>query len=523
MARKNVSRIVEAARTRLGFEALLPGQLSGIRSVLDGHDTLLVMPTGGGKSAVYQIAGALLDGATVVVSPLLALQRDQVHSIDKLDVGDAVQVNSTVTAAEKAAALDDVARGRAEFLLLSPEQLARPEILAKLKKVRPSLFVVDEAHCVSEWGHDFRPALLGLGAVIEELGRPTVLALTATAAPPVREEIVRRLRMRDAQVIVRGFARPNIRLDVRTFADRLAKREALVAHVEAASGAGIVYVASRKASAEVAAALVKRGVRAAAYHAGLAPRERLKVERAFRANTVRVVVATSAFGMGIDKPDVRFVFHLDASASLDAYYQEIGRGGRDGAPARAVLFYAKGDLAVQRFLTTRGVTRGEDVRRVARARRRGRSVDELATRLDLSVNRVKTALALLEDGGSAAEIGRSQDLHREHTKTRIEMVRQYAEGRACLRAALLSYFGEEAPERCDGCGNCASADETVTDAGPRPFPATARVRHPKWGSGTVLRYEGDNVIVLFDAGGYRTLAVSVVIERRLLAPESDAA
>jgi ATP-dependent DNA helicase RecQ len=273
-------RIDRAARGILGFRALRPGQREAITAVLKGRDTLAVLSTGSGKSAIYQLAGLFTRGATLVVSPLIALQRDQVDGLRERALS-AAQLNSSVPEAERAEALADLADDALEFLFLAPEQLANEQVLAELATSAPSLVVVDEAHCISEWGHDFRPDYLRLGAAIEALGHPTVLALTATAAPPVREEIVARLGLREPEVVVRGFDRPNISLAVERFHDERRKREALVERVVAAAKPGIVYTATRKGAEELAAALGEAGVRAAAYHAGLRAAERERAQEEF--------------------------------------------------------------------------------------------------------------------------------------------------------------------------------------------------------------------------------------------------
>src|SRR5215210_9438949 len=261
-------RIERAAREVLGFERLRPGQAEAIESVLAGRDTLAVLSTGSGKSAIYQLAGLLSRGATLVVSPLIALQRDQVDALRERALG-AAQLNSSVPEGQRAEALAELAEDSLEFLFLAPEQLANPEVLDELAAGAPSLVVVDEAHCISEWGHDFRPDYLRLGAAIETLGHPPVLALTATAAPPVRDEILERLGLRDPEVIIRGFDRPNLRFTVERFHDERHKDEALLDAVGAAAKPGIVYAATRKRTEELAEALAERGLAACAYHAGL--------------------------------------------------------------------------------------------------------------------------------------------------------------------------------------------------------------------------------------------------------------
>src|SRR3954470_19145681 len=246
--------IEELARERFGFAALRPGQREGVEAVIGGRDALCVMSTGSGKSAIYQLAGLILDGPTIVVSPLIALQRDQMESAEE-GIAEAEVINSTLTVRQREEAFEEAEEGEVEFVLLAPEQLANEEVLERLREARPSLFVVDEAHCVSQWGHDFRPDYLRLPAAIEAVGRPPVLALTATAAPPVREEIVETLGLRDPAIIVKGFDRPNIHLGVRTFQDAHRKRRALLDAVAEAPSPGIVYTATKKAAEEVAAEL----------------------------------------------------------------------------------------------------------------------------------------------------------------------------------------------------------------------------------------------------------------------------
>src|SRR4051794_34316258 len=414
------------------------------------------MATGSGKSAIYQLAGFFRDGPTVVVSPLIALQRDQV---EQAEGGAAAELNSTLGHAAREAVFAGLEAGATEFVLLAPEQLASSDTLERLGAPRASLLVVREAHCVSQWGHDFRPEYLELGAAAEALGRPPILALTATAAKPVRDEIVSVLRLRDPDIIVKGFDRPNIWLGVQRFYDAEEKERTLVDDVVAAteadaaagSGVGIVYVATQKGSEALAATLVERGVRAAAYHGGMSAKKRDAAQEAFMAHDgeVDVMVATIAFGMGVDKPDVRFVFHLEVSESLDAYFQEMGRAGRDGEPSVARMYYRPEDLGRRRFFASGKLDQAtlERVARVVQAA--GHPVDAGALRDELGVSRTKAATALhrlqeagvldVSDDGSVSAIAKvdlddgvreaaATEVDREKfERSRVEMMRGYAE------------------------------------------------------------------------------------------------
>jgi ATP-dependent DNA helicase RecQ len=537
-------RIDRVAREAFGFEALRPGQREAIEAVLAGRDTLVVMSTGSGKSAIYQIAGLLTEGATVVVSPLIALQRDQVEDLAERAAGGAAQLNSSLPASERERALAELAEDALEFLFLAPEQLANEDVLAELAVAHPSLLVVDEAHCVSEWGHDFRPEYLRVGAAAEALGRPPILALTATAAPPVREEIVEQLGLRDPAILVRGFDRPNIRLAVDRFhgeqgAER--KLRALEDAIEAAPKPGIVYVATRRQAEELAGSLCVRGVRAASYHAGMRAAERDAVQERFMDGDLDAVAATTAFGMGIDKPDVRWVFHGEISESLDAYYQELGRAGRDGEPAEARLFYRQEDLGLRRFFSGSGHVEVDEIALVLDAVRAASGTVEpraLEAETELSETKLATALARLEEAGAveilptgdvrAAEAADepaeaieaaavAEEKRRVFDRSRVDMMRGYAETDGCRREFLLSYFGEPFGPPCGHCDNC-EAGRGEADARDVPFAVGSRVAHDQWGEGVVQRYDDAAVVVLFDDVGYKTLALDVVRERGLLEP-----
>ncbi|NUW36960.1 ATP-dependent DNA helicase RecQ [Nonomuraea sp. SMC257] len=535
-----------AARRLLGLSELRPGQLDAMTSLAEGRDTLVVMPTGSGKSAVYQVPALLLPGPTLIVSPLIALQRDQVEALRRQRHDEkATSVDASTPAGRRAATFEALRAGETEFLFCAPEQLARPDVVRELAEARISLMVVDEAHCVSSWGHDFRPDYLRLGSAAEAIGRPVIAALTATAAPPVREEIVERLGMRDPLQIVRGFDRPNISLSVRRELSDPA--DALVAAVLEQPSPGIVYTATRRRTAELAGRLAEAGLRAEAYHAGLRRGERDAAHGRFMAGELDVVVATSAFGMGIDKPDVRYVFHSEIPGSLDAYYQEIGRAGRDGDPAEALLFYRPEDLALQRFFTG-ALPDTETLEQVARAvadtgerkagaaREAGVERKVLRERAGLSARRLTMLLDLLQrsgavcletrrvtpvDGGpgpaeAAARARELAERHREIERTRHEMMRRYAETRDCRRRFLLAYFGEDLGEPCGHCDTCRAGTAREPVRGEGPFPVHAQVEHETWGPGEVIRRDEDRLTVLFEDAGYRELLLETVVDQHIL-------
>jgi ATP-dependent DNA helicase RecQ len=534
----------------LGYTEFRLGQEAAMQAVAAGRDTLAVLPSGAGKSAVYTVAGLLLDGPVVIVSPLIALQLDQVQRLQELGadrVGGARLLNSSLSAGDQQEALDGLGDGTVRFLFLAPEQLAKSEVVDVIRDAGPALFVVDEAHCVSAWGHDFRPDYLRLGGVVQQLGHPTVLALTATAAPPVRAEIVERLEMADPEIVVAGFDRPEIRLAVEQHADAHGKHTAVLDRVTELSrqGTGILYSATRRGTEEFAEALLERGLRAAAYHAGLKKGDREEVQRQFMDDELDVVVATTAFGMGIDKPETRFVVHAEPADSIDSYYQEIGRAGRDGEPADAVLVYRQEDLGIRKFFAA-GAPGEEELQEVAglvaaadAAGMDGVDVKELreetgraATPLVRDLNLLEQAGAVvLDDDGTASPApdapppgeaaAAARELAEHHIKvdgSRIEMMRGYAETTGCRRQFLLGYFGEQLEQPCGNCDNCSAgtAIEQHVDEEEHPFPVDTAVEHTEWGPGIVMRHEADRVVVLFEEVGYKTLGLQVVIDHDLL-------
>jgi ATP-dependent DNA helicase RecQ len=516
--------IRELARERLGFERLRPGQEQAVAAAAAGRDVLAVLPTGGGKSAIYELAGMLHDGPTVVVSPLIALQDDQVAHLRAAGLP-ATVLNSAQSAGARATALL-AACGPDEFIFVSPEQLTNDETRAAIRRARPRLFVVDEAHLVSQWGQDFRPDYLRLGAQAGELGASVRLALTATAAPPVRREIRRRLALRDPEEVIGDFDRPNIELSMQHARSPDDKQRLIAEAAGEFGGSGIVYAATHAGAEAARDTLVAAGERATLYHAGLGAAARRAAMAEFLDGSSRIVAATVAFGMGVDKPDVRWVLHADAPVSLDAYYQELGRAGRDDERAEARLLYRAEDIGAARHLTARRVSEA--------------AVAEAAERLDatgvveLDSRSATLALARLVDVGAAEwtpngrvrwtgamDVARAlaasreeSEREREVERSRLEMMRRYAEHTGCRRSFLLSYFGQDYPGPCGACDN----DRLHAAAKPvaEPFPVGGRVVSDRWGEGTVQRYDGDQMTVLFDDHGYRDLLVPLVVERALL-------
>jgi ATP-dependent DNA helicase RecQ len=344
-----------------GFDSFRPGQEEAIRAVLEGRDTLAVMPTGGGKSLCYQVPALMQDSLTVIVSPLISLMKDQVDSLIQSSVAGAATLHSGLSPEERWEVERRVRTGEIRMLYVAPERLRSLEFVLSLRRAGVGLFVVDEAHCISEWGHDFRPDYLFLPRAVRDLGSPPVLALTATATPRVREDILRSLKMRSPEVVVTSFNRPNLTYRVLPAKEKKDKLPLILDVVRNAAPPGIVYATTRKECEELAAHLRRSGVDAAAYHAGMGPAERSDVQERFMTDELSVVVATIAFGMGVDKPNVRFVVHSSVPGSLPAYMQESGRAGRDGETSECVVLYRGADLGRRKRLVTLGTAGEEDV------------------------------------------------------------------------------------------------------------------------------------------------------------------
>ena len=404
---------LDGGLARLGYESFRPGQREAIETLLEKGRLLLVAPTGGGKSLIYQLPGSLLPGTSLVISPLVSLMHDQVQGLEARGVS-ATFLAATLSADEMRQRLTRLRSGAFKLAYVAPERLAYPGFRALVAELAPPLVAVDEAHCISEWGHDFRPDYLEIGALLAELRPPRVLACTATATPIVRDEILVRLGLGpETPQMLRGFARPNLALRARHVSSERERDRQVDAQLAealgvpgAARGTAIVYAPTRRSTEEEAARLAARGWRAAGYHAGMAGETRTRAQRAFADGALDVVVATNAFGMGIDRADVRAVVHLGPPGSVEAYYQEVGRAGRDGQEAFGLLLHAPGDMPLRRRLIEMGGG----------------------------------------DGPPRPEVV-------EHKWSLFLDLMRWAEGGSCRHDAILRYFGDEA-ETLSGCGRC---------------------------------------------------------------------
>ncbi len=481
----------EALLRRFGLSAFRPGQREAVAAALRGCDSLVVMPTGGGKSLCYQLPALAGDGLVVVISPLIALMADQLQRLHDAGVP-AAMLASGMADGHNAAALRSIASGETSLVLAAPERFASVAFREALARRRVSLFVVDEAHCVTEWGHDFRPDYLRLHGAIASLGRPPVMAATATATPRVADEIASRLGLREPVSVRAGFDRPNLAFDVVSLqgAGAVARKRAALLHVlsDPAARPAIVYCGTRRDTDSVTELIAGAPIRAVAYHAGMSPDARRSSQDAFMSGAAEVIVATNAFGMGVDKADVRTVAHWALPTSLEAYYQEAGRGGRDGLPARALLLGARMDLGrLIRFNTQRTTTVADVKTYVAALRRRAASDDGVATighselddrdRVLLSIAERAGAVEL-QPGGARGLLARPTGAGSprlahaaiQAAKNRgwesYRSIERYMSGASlCRRRQILDHFGDSTPAAPSGrCCDVCDPDPTLARA-----------------------------------------------------------
>lgn len=505
-------RLRRALRSTFGLDALRPGQDDVIARVVAGLPTLAVMPTGAGKSLCWQLPAAALGLRTLVVSPLVSLMKDQCDALCERGIA-AVQVHSAVRAGDAAAAERALADGTAAVVFTTPERAADPAFLARLQPHPPQRLVIDEAHCLSQWGHDFRPDYLTLGAVHAALGRPPLLALTATATQAVVDELRALLQIPAAGVLHTGVYRPNLHYQVEPMQDEDARRERVLAIVSEREGAGLVYTSTVRAAVDLHDRLRAAHESVGLYHGRLAASARVRAQDAFMGGHVRVMVATHAFGMGIDKPDIRFVVHAQLPASLDAYYQESGRAGRDGARADCTLLYLRRDRSVQQFF--QAATQGPRAR-VAQATDAvralaGQAAHPLLRRLRSVVSRgPERDREALRDMVAYAQSGRC----------RWQMLLAHFEPNRDLdacghcdtcrhQAALASQQAAEAVERAAAQAAAVHDARSAPPAPPRPAPAATfapgdAVQVARYGHGEVVDARADAVTIAFGDGQRRS-------------------
>lgn len=480
------------------FPAFRLGQEEALQHVLAGRDTLVVMPTGSGKSLIYQLAALMLPGTALVISPLVALMKDQLDSLTRRGIA-ATFINSTLDGAEQGRRLRALAAGQYKIVLVAPERLRSRAFRETIARVPLSMLTVDEAHCLSQWGHDFRPDYLRIAEAREELRPPVTLALTATATPRVQDDMLRLLGLPQAQRLVSGFNRPNLTFEVISTPTPQSKLNVVRDFLAEAEGAGIIYTGTRRDAEDVAAFIRDDlGAPARHYHAALDAGTRAEVQEAFLSGDLPIIVATNAFGMGIDRPDVRFVLHYAVPGSLEAYYQEAGRAGRDGLPARAILLYSPKDTSIHEFFLENDSPSADELRQLhtylqSPLAKLGQQLQELERATGLGNTKLRVALEQLEmakavrrlpDEGlgwvkaetlpltqpTLRKVTAQINARRDHKRFLLDRMVEYAEANTCRRRIILDYFGDaspaDAPLCCDNCLTRAELASTPAEARP---------------------------------------------------------
>jgi ATP-dependent DNA helicase RecQ len=474
----------EAAES-FGVRRFRRGQRELIEAALTRRDSIGILPTGAGKSLCFQLPSVLLDGTTVVVSPLISLMQDQTEKLAQADVG-AARLDSTLKASEERALESSIRRGRKELVYMTPERLADPGNLEPLRAQGVSLFVVDEAHCVSQWGHDFRPSYLSLRDAIGALGRPPVMALTATSPPHVTDDIIRQLGLEDPSIVSTGIERENLVFEVRSCPGVEEKHAAVLEVLRELDGSAILYCATIRLTTDVHEWLNAQGIRAEKYHGKLKKTDREEAQRRWMSGETPVIVATSAFGLGIDKPDTRAVIHWNYPDSVETYYQEAGRAGRDGKPARAVLLYRPEDRRVVSFFLAGKYPKREELycawMELARAMPDPVPVARIGEVCGLGARRAQVVAALLDTmkvaqrrGGKIRKLREfptpedweafltSYERRHEGDRERLRAMVRYAQTALCRVQYMREYFAEERGDRCGHCDNCLRRPDIADD------------------------------------------------------------